>query len=183
MWQEYSYAGNQTISKRISPIKTPMDGSNQALKRNKHWRLHLIKFLHNIHPTTGMLNKFDGGQRTCPLCASNQKDRDILCCSHLTRATWRSNFLRELKIYCEHFDTYLPLQQLLISVLGKWLQGKDNPTPYPSQYPRDLKRLLSNQRRIGWRHFLQGWFAVDWGALQARYHERKYPMQQFTSDR
>jgi hypothetical protein len=44
----------------------------QALKRNTHRRSHLIKFLYNILPTTGMLNKFDGGQRTCPLCEAKR---------------------------------------------------------------------------------------------------------------
>jgi ribonuclease HI len=38
------------------------------LKRMPTKRSHLIKFVHDILPTTGRLNRFDGGKRTCPLC-------------------------------------------------------------------------------------------------------------------
>lgn len=155
-----------------------------ALKRNKHRRSHLVKFLHDILPTTGLKNKFDGGKRTCPLCTSYQEDRDhILRCLHPDRDTWRSAFLNELTTYCQESQTYPPLQQLLISVLRSWLNGEDDPYPNSSQYPEDVRGLIRRQQRIGWRHLLQGRFAVDWGHLQSSYHERAFPSHQYSSEK
>jgi len=82
----------------------------QALKRNKQRQTHLVKFIHNILPTTGLQNKFDGGTRSCPLCPCRHEDRDhIFRCPHPTRATWRINFLDNIRTYCEVTNTYPPL--------------------------------------------------------------------------
>ncbi len=145
----------------------------QALKRNKQRQTHLVKFIHNILPTTGLQNKFDGGTRSCPLCPCRQEDRDhIFRCPHPTRATWRTNFLDNIQTYCEVTNTYPPLKCLLIFVLRSWLDGTDNPSPDPRQYPSDLYILLRRQQHIGWSQLLQGRFAAEWGVLQTKYHER-----------
>jgi hypothetical protein len=156
----------------------------QALKRNKQRQTHLVKFIHNILPTTGLQNKFDGGTRSCPLCPCRQEDRDhIFRCPHPTRATWRTNFLDNIQTYCEVTNTYPPLKCLLIFVLRSWLDGTDNPSPDPRQYPSDLYILLRRQQHIGWSQLLQGRFAAEWGVLQTKYHERTYPTQQYTPER
>ena len=156
----------------------------QALKRNKQRNTHVVKFIHNILPTTGLQNKFDGGTRSCPLCPCHQEDRDhIFWCPHPTRARWQANFLDNIRTYCEVTNTYPPLKCLLIFVLRSWLDGNDHPSPDPSQYPSNLYILLRRQQHIGWSQLLQGRFAAEWGAQQTQYHERTYPTQQYTSKR
>jgi hypothetical protein len=70
-------------------------------------------------PTTGRLNKFDGGKRTCPLCDSVCEDRDhIMRCPHTSRAAWRRECLRQVSDYCHGTRTYPHLTRLLVQGLA-----------------------------------------------------------------
>ena len=155
-----------------------------ALKRNKQRRSHIVKFIHDILPTTGLRNKFDGGKRTCPLCTCRQEDRDhILRCPHPSRELWRNQFIDDIQQHCQDSKTYPHLQRLLLSALSQWLEGEDHPHLDPGQYPSDIHQLIRQQNRIGWRHLWLGRFAKEWSKVQVRYHEMQYPTQQNASER
>ena len=86
----------------------------QAPERNKARRTHLVKFMHDILPTTSRQNKYDGGNQACPLCKDPLEDNDnILRCQHTTRETWRQNFLTSLSAYCRETQTCPQVSRLL----------------------------------------------------------------------
>ena len=64
-----------------------------------------------------------------------------------------------------------------------WLNGEDRPHPNTRQHPEDIRSLIRRQQQVGWQHLLQGSFAVDWGYLQAIYHEQVFPSQQYSSEK
>jgi hypothetical protein len=170
------YTWNESAVDRINWI-----AHGQALKRNKHRRSHMVKFAHDILPTTSMRNKYDEGNRKCPLCSDPNEHCDhILCCKHQTRETWRRTYLREISTYCQHANTCPQILQLLITVFGQWFNGDNSPQILLRQYPPELHHLIRSQQIIGWRHLFQGHFANAWEEAQKRYHERIFPNQQYT---
>ena len=77
------------------------EAHGQALKKRPERQTHVVKQLHEMLPTTGQANKFDQGTRRCPLCPCLTEDRDhVLCCSHLSRQTWRETFLHDVADHC-----------------------------------------------------------------------------------
>ena len=119
------------------------------LKRMPTKRSHLIKFVHDILPTTGRLNRFDGGTRTCPLCDCTEEDRDhIMRCRHPSRAAWRQACIRKVTDYCNRTNTYPQLTRLMIKGLGQWFSGADPPLSTQINIRQMFMELSGNKQEL-----------------------------------
>jgi ribonuclease HI len=169
--QEYLMQRNDWTIPVFDTVDWQVHGT--MLKRLKHKRSHLIKFVHDILPTTGRLNKFDGGKRTCPLCECLTEDRDhIMRCHHPSRESWRRDCLQRVRDYCNQTYTYPHLTRLLVEGLDKWLSGDDQPHINPDQYPSDLHTIIRRQGNVGWKHIMLGRFVGEWRFVHGRYREQ-----------
>ena len=137
------------------PVFDTIDWSPQhgtLLKRLKNKRKHLIKFVHDVLPTTGRFNQIDGGHRTRPLCDTLEEDQDHnMRCPHPSRAAWRSGCIRRVHDYCcRETRTYPQLTtRLLVDSLECWFSGNDQPVLDLDQYPADLHPNIRRQHKVG----------------------------------
>lgn len=178
------YIANKYTWSESMVNKINWSAHGQALRKNKSRRSHLVKFIHDILPTTSLQNKYDGGNRTCPLCNDPLEDKDhILRCRHSTRETWRQNFLNCLSAYCSETQTCPQVSRLLNEVFHHWFNGEESPKIELTQYTSEVHIILRQQSQIGWRHLFQGRFANAWSEVQRKYHERVFPHQQYAPEK
>ena len=144
----------------------------QAFKKMRKYRSHLVKYVHGILPTNSRLNKFDGGIRRCPACASHCEDQaHIMRCSHPTRHSWRLSFLVAIEAHCQSKGTYPPMKDLLLSVLTQCIESDGPVQINEAEYPEQMYSLIRQQQQIGWTQILVGRFSTQWGFLQACYEK------------
>ena len=168
--KEYLQSRNKWSISTFDTIDWKVHGA--ILKCMKKRRSHFIKFVHDILPTTGRLNRFDGGRRTCPLCDCTEEDRDhIMRCRHPSRQTWRQGCIKKAKEYCQKTKTYPHLTRLFVEGLECWFDGDDNPEISLDRYPSDLHALIRQQNHVGWKHIMLGRFVNEWRRIQSRYSE------------
>ena len=169
--KEYLQTRNNWTISTFDNIDWTVHGA--TLKRMKKRRSHLIKFLHDMLPTNGRLNRFDGGKRTCPLCECTNEDRDhIMRCHHTSRLEWRQGCITKVTEYCQITNTYPHLTRLLVEGLERWLAGNDAPSIALDGYPLDLHAVIRQQNKVGWNQVMLGRFVTEWRRIQARYSER-----------
>ena len=134
---------------------------------------HLVKLLHKMLPTHAMANKFDGGNRTCPLCGSLHKDfAHILRCQHPSRAQWRHNFLTELRdLHIQTPNTSPHLSTLMLDGIRQWFRSQPcdaSTLSLDDSFPT-VRTLVRQQNQIGWDQLLMGRFCTEWSRHQQQY--------------
>jgi hypothetical protein len=152
------------------------DAHRLALNRSSTRRTHMIKMLHEILPTNGLANKFDKGQRTCPLCPDLKEDRDhILTCQHPTRQQWRQVFLIDLNTFLETTNTSPLLQMLLLDSLKQWFESDNEVQIDPNDHEDTVCTIIRQQNSIGWRQIIHGRFGTGWAERQEEHYRQRFP--------
>jgi hypothetical protein len=72
--RRYIREKNNWTAAMMEMVNWPAHG--KAFQRQLHCRVHLSKALHECLPTFHQLNKYGGGQRTCPACGTADETRD-----------------------------------------------------------------------------------------------------------
>ena len=136
-------------------------------------QVHYSKLVHECLPTYSQLNKYDGGARLCPACHAMPETRDhILRCRHPSRQSWRRELMTALEEYFQQTDTYAPIRSLLRDALSAWFASEDDVEITPVLYPQELRRLVLQQNKIGWRQLFNGRFGENWCVIQDAYCQR-----------
>jgi hypothetical protein len=146
----------------------------KALRSNIKRRVHITKLVHECLPTLGRLNRFDNGRRTCPCCPSLQKDRDhVIRCSARSRAKWRTEFLQAINRFHEQAETYPSLKNLWEEAIREWMK-ETNPDIFvsPVLFHNDVRNVILQQNRIGWRQLMNGRFRTAWSKTQEEHYRR-----------
>ena len=60
----------------------------------------------------------------------------------------------------------------MIDGLGQWFSGANPPLVNPDQYPPDVRGVIRQQTRVGWKHIMLGRFVREWRRVQGRYVDR-----------
>ena len=142
----------------------------QAIKRTSVPHTHLVKLLHSCLPTHSRVNKFDGGSRKCPACASPQEDfHHILHCPYETRVQWRRTFLRDLRDHFLRTETSPSLSHLLMEGLRQWFSSLSEIQLQPDAFHPSLKSIIQQQNKIGWSQIFLGRFCTSWASHQQGY--------------
>jgi hypothetical protein len=138
-------------------------------------RVHITKMVHEFLPTLGRLNRFDNGQRTCPCCPCVTEDRDhVIKCRAASRQRWREKFLQEINIFHDKAETYPLLRNLWNDAIQEWMRTDDHDVLVsPVLYHNDVRDVIMQQNRIGWRQLINGRFGTAWWSLtQGEYYQR-----------
>ena len=141
------------------------EAHSQALSRNNHHRVHIIKLIHDILPTNHIARYFVTGREPhCPSCDCEREERDhVFQCPHPARATWRRTALQEIRKVCTRVSTSPGLLDLLLDSLEALFQGTIiNQDNYDPRY----HLLIAQQQAIGWRQMFSGRFSKEWAKLQ-----------------
>jgi hypothetical protein len=147
-------------------------------------RVHITKMVHECLPTLGRLNRFDKGHRTCPCCPCLTEDRDhVIKCGAASRQRWRDKFLQEINMFHDKAETYPLLRHLWNEAIQEWLRT-DEPDILvsPVLYHTDVREVIIQQNRIGWRQLINGRFSTAWSLIQEEYY-RRLRQQTGTADR
>ena len=133
-------------------------------------------------PVGKLVNKYCPSlPSTCPLCFTPDEDhRHILRCPHPTRAAWRQDTLRKLRIKGDTLGTDPILLTLLLQGLSSWLNQTFFDT---SGTPPRYCQLLLEQHEIGWHQLLMGRFSLQWARLQQTHLSAQQPIKGRSGDR
>ena len=135
---------------------------------NPQRRTHFVKLCHEMLPTGKLVSKYHPSYPDwCPLCKNPAEDhKHVLRCTHSTRDSWRTTFIKKLHAKCKALHTDPVLTSILTQGLQHWL----NLTPFDEGgIPEAYQRLLLEQREIGWYHVFVGRLSLQWAACQSRY--------------
>ena len=172
--REYIQSKNQWSDQTMQSINWQAHGS--ALKSFTKQRIHFSKLVHDCLPTHAQANRFDSGHRQCPVCDSTQEDRDhILRCPSPSRAAWRSRFWQAIEKFHQQFDTHPLLRAVFRDALGAWFQSPDSEVVSSILYPAEVRELILQQNKIGWRQIFNGRFGYEWSRLQSNHYRRRKP--------
>jgi hypothetical protein len=128
--------------------------------------------MHDILPTNGLANKFDGGSRPCPLCPERNETRDhVIQCHNPSRDRWRRQFLNLLRVRCDELQTYPPMRDLLLEGIQSWWTNPIGHLIQANGYPHELRGLIHQQNRIGWRQLFHGRLSNEWSAMQNTHYQ------------
>jgi hypothetical protein len=141
-----------------------------AMRSDMTSKVHLSKLAHEILPTNKQVSRYDKTRKpNCLSCNDQVEDRDhIIRCTHPSRQKWRAQLIKQLRDKCDSMATRPQLQDLLISGIHTWMNGR---TISAKNYPRLYSKLIHDQNQIGWRQVFNGRLATEWEALQSDYYK------------
>jgi hypothetical protein len=146
---------------------------SKALKSSITRRVHFSKLVHECLPTNSMKNRFDSGQRKCPVCPCDYETRDhVLRCPAAEREAWRQTFMQKIETFHEQEHTCPLLRHLLRESLQQWFQSEEDIKVSPIFYPNDIREVIEQQNRIGWRQLFNGRFGTEWSSKQEAFYRR-----------
>ena len=107
----------------------------------------------------------------CPFCTSPQEDTEhILLCQHADAIqAWKDNLKQYLTSMLK-IDTCPKLLHAIKLELTAW-KMHTNP-PNLDQYPTTIKRLMFEQRKIGWQNFLEGLRTVNMSKYMRQHYAK-----------
>ena len=111
-------------------------------------------------------------QDNCPICNDTDEDTlHILSCTHEISMELWEECQWKLIVELHKMDTASTAIMAIIKEL--------NTLKFPDQIPqiehldKDLQEAILSQRKIGWKNFLEGLVATDWGKFQGWYYNNK----------
>lgn len=138
-------------------------------------RVHLTKLVHDILPTFQRLNKFTTCECKCPACNNAEETRDhIIRCRKATQGQWRTNFMAAIETFHTKENTSPLLKNVWREAMELWLaDDMDDVVLSPILFPMDVRRVIMQQNKIGWRQVFNGRFAMAWSTVQDDYLARQ----------
>jgi hypothetical protein len=156
--------------------KINWEAHSKALAGHRNKSTQCVKLVHDILPTNAYVHRQSPTRQKCPLC-TDIKDRDhILRCKHPSREQWRKEFLTSLNHYCSTAGTCQTLTHILLLALQRWFRedpnGAQSMTLDEHQFPNDVRLVIQQQNKIGWRQIFSGRFGRAWGEYQERHYSQ-----------
>lgn len=136
-----------------------------AISRKSIPHNHTVKLIHDILPTNSQVNLYEPHRSPkCPYCWADPEDRDhIIRCPHDNRKLSRTKMITALTKRLSTMHTEPTLQTILLDGIQAWVNQK---TIGPSNYPKQFRKLILQQNRLGWRQLFNGRLSQLWTQLQ-----------------
>ena len=108
----------------------------------------------------------------CPYCETPQEDTNhILLCAHTDSIAGWNEALKILFYKLYKIDTCWYVLTTIQHELNAWRHNMEPPDI--SAYPNQLQSAIQEQRRIGWKRFLEGMISKYWGLYMTNYYLQK----------
>ena len=110
----------------------------------------------------------------CPFCGAEKEDTNhVLRCSHTVATKNFKSCMKEYDKKLTKYKTAYPLRKAIILELHAW---RENRKPPSLQFAdSELKTIILQQRRLGWKLFLEGIVVKGIGQYQEEHLERHQP--------
>jgi hypothetical protein len=177
---------NQWTAQVFNYVNWPAHGTSIRARTDK--RTHLIKLIHGILPTGKVLHRKDMIRNRCPACQQSMEDwQHIMRCTSIQRHAWRQATIKVVKEKCQSLSTRPALQEVLIAGVSGWLNSNEDTFNLdPEPYHQDMRQLISQQNKIGWKQLFLGRFSWKWSDMQDDFYAaRREPgkMKRLTGQR
>jgi hypothetical protein len=108
----------------------------------------------------------------CPRCLSdNETVHHVLQCPNLEATQLWSTSLEKLEQWMTTNHGHPELVELIIMGMSKWHSQEFIPLEFNILEPT-LQRAYSQQRRLGWASFIEGYWSKEWRKCQSEYLQR-----------
>lgn len=135
-----------------------------------HEHRWLCKYTTGFCGVGSMLLKYRYQTHTkCPRCgADNERTDHVLQCKGAETSTIWKDEIKKLQEWMISQDLYPELVTLIITELNNW---RDNHTSTYTPTNQHLQQALTSQRRIGWFHFIEGFWANSFVLCQQAFFD------------
>ena len=138
-------------------------GHGRAIKYLDKHRKTLVKYLNSFTPVGVRVHRYDKKYpRECPSCNHPLEDSHHLIHCH-RRKDRREKWYQAIFKYTTDSNTYLPLQELIMSAMRARL---DDQPDTAIEVPHEVQQEAMAQSTIGWRHLFKGRLSKSWTARQ-----------------
>ena len=144
-----------------------MHKASKALSNGR--RTQVSKWLTGFCGVGKMLVKYKHQSHSrCPRCNTENEDvtHMIQCQADSAKAAWDAE-LKKLEAWMVENDGDPDMIQAIIGNLNAW-RG-EHPFPYTYYDNRSLRKALTQQDRIGWQSFLEGFKSLQWRLVQQQH--------------
>jgi hypothetical protein len=105
----------------------------------------------------------------CPRCETDNEDTDhVLQCPHPDAKHSWDEAITKLEVWMTENKGHPELVELICLGLNSWHKNDRVPLTYGILEPH-LKTAWSQQRQLGWKSFIEGYWSQEWQICQAQY--------------
>ena len=117
--------------------------------------------------------RYDG---YCPYCKHPDETTDhILTCQHIDSVMGWEEELKTLLQFMHKIGTCMILIRATKNDLIAWRYKRN--TPNIEHYPTMIRKILLQQRRLGWKRFLEGVMTTAWREYMGRHYKSQQSMK------
>ena len=129
------------------------------------------KWTTNINPNGKNIHRWNMRFKgNCPFCNHNKEDNlHILTCPHEKACKVWKQAIKKIIKKLKRLDTC----RFVLNAIKKELNaGRMNSTlPSLQRYPKELERAIRDQRKLGWKSFLEGLLSHHWTLYMQEYYD------------
>ena len=144
-----------------------------ALRNTPH-HVTIVKLIHDLLPVGVRVHKYDPVQycQYCPTCTVHVETiSHFFRCAHPMRKARRSTFRKSVLDAADKLKTQPMLLNVMMEGVRLLFSGGDYLRP--SDFPDEVRELIRQQNRIGWRNFVKGRWSLEWTRIQSKHHRVK----------
>jgi hypothetical protein len=144
----------------------------KAMASSSLYKRHFVAKHATGHCGVGKMMKLWGfrDKDNCPRCnKGNETSTHVLTCQHATACEDWATEITKLQEWFQHHKTDPQIVNAIIHSLRKW--RKSGGLFGHHYHESSISKALSEQKKIGWDHFMLGRISQRWSTIQGKYYK------------